>query len=121
MSGNMRHAQRLKRTCRITIELAATGPDDAPGEVVECSTRDLSRSGINVRLEQALTPGAIHQLSIHYFDNERPLQLTGEVRWSKPAIESARAWDAGIAVLNGRDTDVIAWENLLAVLDRQAV
>jgi len=121
MTDDKRRAQRLMRTCRLSIELTAAGPDGTPPDVVECTTRDLSRSGISLRLPQALTPGAIHQLEIHYFDGEPPLKLTGEVRWSGPAIDSARSWDAGIAVLNGRDTDVIAWENLLAVLDRQEI
>ena len=122
MSVEQRYYDRLPRACKVSLELTSVSHDGAgPAELAECATRDLSRTGISLRLPQALTAGAVHHLSVSYFDDEPPLQLTGEVRWCRPAHDAPGSWDSGLALFSCRDTDMIAWENLLAVLDRRAV
>jgi hypothetical protein len=122
MSNDQRNNMRLPRACRVTVEITSICPHGTgPSERLSCTTRDLSRSGVNLRLPLELSPGAIHHLEVSYFDDEPPLQLTGEVRWSRPVAGQSGIWDTGLALFQGRDTDMIAWEHLLAVLDRQAV
>jgi hypothetical protein len=122
MNGEQRDNARLPRACTVSVEVVSASHDGAgSAERVECVTGDLSRNGVCLRLPRALTPGAVHHLTITYFDNEPPLQLTGEVRWCQPADGEPGRWDSGLALYNCRGSDVAAWEHLLAVLDRRAV
>lgn len=122
MDPDQRFNTRLPRACTVSVEIVSIGHDGSgSAEHVDCATRDLSRTGVSLRLPRELSPGAVHHLTIAYFDDEPPLQLTGEVRWCLPAGGEPGSWDSGLALFNCRGTDVVAWEHLLAVLDRRAV
>ena len=122
MNDDQRYSERLPRVCKVSVEILSVSHDGrGSAERLDCVTGNLSRTGISLRLPRALTLGAIHHLTITYFDNEPPLQLTGEVRWCQPVAGDAGNWDSGLALFNCRGTDVTAWEHLLAVLDRRAV
>ena len=122
MNGEQRNHTRLPRACTVSVELVSVSHDGSgSAERLACATRDLSRTGVSLRLSRALAPGAIHHLTVAYFDNEPPLQLTGEVRWCRSGGSLSGSWESGLALFNCRDTDVVAWEHLLAVLDRRAV
>jgi hypothetical protein len=122
MNPDQRYNTRLPRACTVSVELVSVGHDGSgSARWVECETRDLSRTGVSLRLPRELTPGAIHHLTVAYFADEPPLQLTGEVCWCRPSLGEPGSWDSGLALFNCSGTDVVAWEQLLAVLDRQAM
>ena len=86
MDPDQRFNTRLPRACTVSVEIVSIGHDGSgSAEHVDCATRDLSRTGVSLRLPRELSPGAVHHLTIAYFDDEPPLQLTGEVRWCLPA------------------------------------
>jgi hypothetical protein len=60
MSNDQRNNMRLPRACRVTVEITSICPHGTgPSERLSCTTRDLSRSGVNLRLPLELSPGAI--------------------------------------------------------------
>jgi len=118
MVDEKRKNLRLPLQSRLFIELVGSDPGDTePAEIVSCQTLDVSRGGVQVALDRALTAGAILQLGVDMPDSERTLYLAGEVRWCRRISNIRDHWSAGLKLLNTGDADFISWVGFVSEMD----
>ena len=120
MPGKRKHL-RLPLTSHSFLELQSPGLGDAShGVVLACNTRNVSRGGLLLSLEQEVTVGAILQIGVDLPAASDTLYLVGEVRWctaASNADEQAPGWYAGFQILNARDTDIARWVELIGAME----
>jgi len=106
---------RLPVASRVFIELIAPGlaPQDT-GEIAECKTLDVSRSGLSVGLDRKLQVGVILQIGVDLPDAQDTLYLAGEVRWCREVPGEPGQWTAGFTLLNADNSDIDNWSKLLS-------
>ena len=109
---------RLPINTRTFIELESSDASRAhAGQILHCHTVTVSRGGIRVAVDAALTVDSILQIGIDSPTDSSPLYLTGEVIWCNPYDDAESTWHAGFKLLNNSDTDIQRWLQLLASLD----
>lgn len=59
-------------------------------------SKDLSREGMKVTMNEMLKRGSLVDLEIDIPDDPKPIQTSAEVVWSKPAQEEDRAYETGL-------------------------
>ncbi len=62
-------------------------------------SKDLSREGIKVSTDHALSAGALVDLEIHLPDETRPVRTTGKVMWSKAGGSEEGGYESGVCFL----------------------
>jgi Tfp pilus assembly protein PilZ len=87
------------------------------GHVVTCTSLNVSRGGLHVALDEALTVGAILQIGVDLAGAEDTLYLAGEVRWCLPGKTEQKDWIAGFKILNADNSDVERWANMIAEME----
>ena len=111
---------RLPVESRVFIEIESAPPGSlGPGKIARCETLDVSNSGLRVRLDEAVTVGAILQIGVELPGKDEPFYLVGQVRWRMRDREVKGKWVAGFEVLNAFGSDVEHWEAALQVIDEQ--
>ncbi len=111
---------RLPVESRVFIEIESAPPGSlGPGKIARCETLDVSNSGLRVRLDEAVTVGAILQIGVELPGKDEPFYLVGQVRWRMRDREIKGKWVAGFEVLNAFGSDVEHWEAALQVIDEQ--
>ncbi|MEM1401700.1 MAG: PilZ domain-containing protein [Pseudomonadota bacterium] len=109
---------RLPVESRVFVEIESAPPGSlGPGKIARCETLDVSNSGLRVRLEEAVTVGAILQIGVELPGKDEPFYLVGQVRWRMRDRETKGKWVAGFEVLNAFGSDVEQWEAALQVMD----
>lgn len=116
MKEDYRGHLRLPVSSTVFIELISpgTGADEA-GAVIKCTTLNVSRSGLHVRLEHELVPGTILQIGIELPDSRETLYLAGEVRWCMAA--PGGGYSAGFVLLNADGSDIAEWNSILVEME----
>tara|TARA_R110000823_G_scaffold119998_6_gene244320 strand:+ start:16517 stop:16876 length:360 start_codon:yes stop_codon:yes gene_type:complete len=119
MSEQRRHL-RLPLESRTFIELVSPQLGTrGTGRLVTCQTLNISRGGLQVALGDAVTVGAILQISVELPTEEQPLYLAGEVRWCRyNDLDAELRWLAGFKLLNAESTDIGRWVELIADMER---
>ena len=119
MTGNeKRRFFRLPIESRVFIELESAAPGTlGPGRIARCDTLDVSKSGLRVRLKEAVVVGAILQIGVELPGKDEPFYLVGQVRWRMQDKENPGAWLAGFEILNAYGSDVEQWTAALQVMD----
>lgn len=109
-----REESRLNRSAMLFVETVSAAPDSIEGPVVvACKTLDFSANGMQVQMDQALTAGAIHQMTLELPNSSERFELTGEVRWVRVSSSGA-GYVAGIMLFNSEGTEIIDWKLAIA-------
>ena len=109
-----REESRLNRSAMLYVETVSAMPDSQEGPVVvACKTLDFSANGLQVQMDQALTAGAIHQMTLELPNSSQRFDLTGEVRWVRLSAEGS-GYVAGIMLFNSEGTEIIDWKLAIA-------
>ncbi|MFT5710681.1 MAG: hypothetical protein ACI8QT_001379 [Halioglobus sp.] len=105
---------------KIFIELLASDiENNQPGEIIQCTTLDVSLSGLRVGINRALEVGAILQVGVDLSEAEDIFYLAGEVKWCCRDDKGETVWLAGFELLNATDTDLEFWRQAVkAIPDR---
>lgn len=114
MSSDKRGRPRFTLLSRVFIELVS--PDHAgtdPGEIAQCQSINVSSEGLQVRLERALSPGAILQVGVVLTPGDDALYLATEVMWCSPDPENDGSWCAGLRILNATGSDIGDWRDII--------
>ena len=82
-----------------------------------CKSLNVSRGGLQVALDEALTVGAILQIGVDLAGAENTLYLAGEVRWCLPGKTEQKDWIAGFKILNADNSDVERWADMIAEME----
>ena len=118
---------RLPVESRVFIEIEAPPPGSpGPGKVAHCETLEVSLGGIQARISDAVSVGAILQIGVELPGKDAPFYLVAQVRWCMQGKDRQKhkdkpeIWLAGFEILNALGSDIEQWEAALQVMDEQA-
>jgi Tfp pilus assembly protein PilZ len=118
MTDEHRKYLRLSLENTVFLELKSSGSGlGESAELSRCKTLDISRGGLRLQLDQAVTIGTILQIGVELSADEGTVYLAGEVKWCLPVSGSDNSWTAGFEILNASDTDIDQWYELVAELE----
>ncbi len=103
---------RLNVDAEIFIETVSQAPGDpTPPTIVQCDCVDLSANGLQVLVNEALTPGAIHAMIVEVSGQDQSYRLTAEVRWVKPYKSE---FLTGLMLYDSEGTEIVDWKFLMS-------
>ncbi|WP_250658344.1 PilZ domain-containing protein [Alkalimarinus coralli] len=109
-----REESRITRTAMLYVETVSPSPGSSERPVVvACNTLDFSANGLQVQMDQALTAGAIHQMTLELPNSRDRFELTGEVRWVR-VLSDGSGYIAGIMLFDSEGTEIIDWKLAIA-------
>ena len=94
MTKERRKFKRFDAYMNVQFRSQNTKADEGTG-----LSKDLSREGIKVSTDHALTTGSLVDLEIRLPDDARPVRSTGKVMWSKPGSGEEGEYDSGVCFL----------------------
>ena len=104
---------RQPRDERVVVQIvSSTRHTLPPGTVVRCSTKDVSRQGIRIQLDQQLPEGFLLELWIEISNNASKFFLAGEVKWCQELKEGKR-YLVGVELKEGETEDFKLWQEVL--------
>lgn len=107
-----RTAPRLLRDENVVVKiLAAPERPELVGTVVECSTVDVSATGLRLLLETAVAAGSHLGMEVDMAENGERYTLGGEVMWSRET-EAAGLYLIGVHLLEGDGAEFERWNSL---------
>jgi hypothetical protein len=104
---------RIHLESEVYLEFTAPGWDGSPGEIVTCSTMDVSYGGAKVGMDRPLLPGAIYNLDVSIPALGGSFALVGQVAWCHSGGEQEDNWFVGFLFVDGSDTDIERWRECL--------
>ena len=110
---NSRLETRLNLQETVFIEIIASDSNSA-GNVIMCSSLDLSANGLQVIVDEEISMGTILRICIDLRDEE-PIFLVAEVKWQRPDEDSG-GFRVGFLLFESDDTDIQRWKELVAGL-----
>lgn len=113
LNSELRHEHRLQAEESIFLQVAASSEDgtESPAMVVSHSM-DISASGLQMVVDQALPIGSIYPACVVLKNPEGRFQLIAEVKWVRPEVDQ---WRVGLALFESEDTDIEQWKEVIAV------
>ncbi len=94
--------------------LASSSPTSNDQVVLECTTEDVSSSGLKIKTDHPLLLCSILELNLSFTRSKKEFQLIGEVRWTRK-IDDCH-YEAGFELLDADHADMQAWESFLSEL-----
>jgi len=111
MSVEYRKDQRQTREEKIFIEiLSASSGSENDSVLLECTTKDISKSGLKVQSEYPFILGAILELLISFESGGYKFLLTGEVKWFEEVGKGQ--YLAGFELIEAEHSDIMLWQNM---------
>lgn len=108
-----RQHERLQRKEKLFIEvLAASGGETEDNLLVECTTQDISVSGMKIHSKYPLIVNSILELLVNFETGDYKFLLTGEVKWLKP-LENEE-YLAGFEIIHSEHSDYLVWQNMFS-------
>lgn len=118
MSEQKRQHLRLPVATTTFIEVLSPKADNSePGRLVTCETLDVSRRGLQVKVSEEMTVGAILQIGVDLPGPDDILYLAGEVRWCLETGDEQLPWAIGFNIMNSSNSDIARWIELLASME----
>lgn len=118
MPEQRRTHRRVPLAARTFIELLAPGVDHSEtAKIVTCSTMDVSREGLQVKVPQTLILNSILNIGIDLPDAADTLYLAGEVCWCQPGNDQHPPRTAGLQILNANGSDIDTWVTLIEAME----
>lgn len=112
MPEERRNAPRLLRDESVVVKiLAAPARPELVGTAVECSTVDVSATGLRLLLETPVAAGSQLGLEVDLTENSDRYFLGGEVMWSRET-EAAGIYLIGVQLLEGNGFESGRWNSL---------
>jgi len=108
---NERVETRLELEETIFIEVLSSTTEDN-GDVIMCTSIDLSANGLQVVVDNELAVGSILRLCVDLPDKE-PMFLVAEIKWKKPDPNSD-GFLLGFLLFESEDTDIAEWKLWIA-------
>jgi hypothetical protein len=112
MPEERRNAPRLLRDENVVVKiLAAPARPELVGTAVECSTVDVSATGLRLLLETPVAAGSQLGLEVDLTEHSDRYFLGGEVMWSRET-EAAGIYLIGVHLLEGNGFETGRWSGL---------
>jgi hypothetical protein len=111
MSVDNRKHDRQQREEKIFIELLSASDDEANDNVlIECTTRDISPTGLKVHSNSPFIKNSVLELLINFESGGYKFLLTAEVMWSEDNGDDE--FLAGFELLDAEHSDFIVWRKM---------
>ncbi len=111
MPEERRTAPRLLRDEKVTVKiLAAPTLPELVGKVVECSTVDVSATGLRILLETSVATGSRLGLEVAVPEGDERYLLGGEVMWSRET-EAAGTYLIGVHLAGEEPRHLEQWRS----------
>jgi len=98
-NNELRKEHRVPKQESVYIEVLTSSSKSDKGLVVECSTHDISPSGIKVRSHYPIKQGSLKYL------------LTGEVKWCNQ-LNDEPTYNCGFELVDAEHSDIKLWREL---------
>ena len=113
MSMDQRKDKRLDKEEKIFIEVLSASEGSSQDRVLlECSTKDISRSGLKIQTNYPLIVNSVLELLINFETGDYKFLLTGEVRWFEATGKGQ--YLAGFELIDAEHSDFVVWEKMFA-------
>jgi Tfp pilus assembly protein PilZ len=107
-----RQHTRQKRDERVVVQVASSTHDTLPaGTVVRCSTKDVSPSGLRIRLDHQVPDGFLVELWVEVSNHPTKFYLAGEVMWCQE-LEDKKHYLIGVKLKDGETDDFKKWQEV---------
>ena len=108
-----RRHPRLDRDDTLFVRVASASGEAVEGEqAVRCSTENVSRDGLRIRLPEALPEGTFLELWIRVTDRPGTFLLKGVSKWAKAQADGSAL--IGIQLAEESAEDLGAWRAMVA-------
>jgi len=116
MTDDKRREQRHPKKEVIFIEvLSASSKETNDHVTLECTTKDISREGLKIRVNYPLIMNSILELLISLGKDGRKYQLTAQVKWVEKNTEAE--YIVGFELIEADHSDFVIWRNMVAELE----
>ena len=113
MTVEHRKDERHHREEKIFIEiLSASDGNSSDSITLECSTRDISKSGLKILSGYPFIIGSILELLISFESGGYKFLLTGEVKWFEELAKEQ--YLAGFELIEAEHSDFFIWQKMFA-------
>jgi len=106
-----RRHPRLQREERAVVHRSRRDDDSPYPLALYGNTLDISASGMQLVMKQALLPGDAVEVVIHVQGHRELFHLSGETRWVAP-IPGEKTYRMGVEIIETRSPDYAAWREL---------
>lgn len=106
-----RKDERHSREEKIYIEILSASDNESHDSIMlECTTRDISKSGLKIQSSYPFIISSILELLISFESGGYKFLLTGEVKW----LENAQAdqYLAGFELIEAEHSDYFVWQRM---------
>ena len=111
MPEERRNASRLLRDEKVIVKiLDAPARPELIGKVVECSTVDVSATGLRILLETSVATGSRLGLEVTVLESDERYILGGEVMWSRET-EAAGIYLIGVHLAGEEPRQLEQWRS----------
>ncbi|MDQ7050104.1 MAG: PilZ domain-containing protein [Enterobacterales bacterium] len=111
MKTDKRKHPRQEREETIFIEvLAASSQNKDDNILLECTTKDISKSGLKITAEYPFIIDSILELIISFESGGYKFLLTGQVKWYEEV--SDKRYIAGFELIEAEHSDFMVWRNM---------
>ncbi|TQV84479.1 PilZ domain-containing protein [Aliikangiella coralliicola] len=111
MSIEQRKHHRQTREEKIFIEVLSASDNGADDNVMlECTTRDISESGLKIQSQYPFIISSILELLINFESGGYKFLLTGEVKWFEEV--PGGEYLAGFELIDAEHSDFLVWQNM---------
>ena len=111
MSIDNRKDQRLDRQENLYIELLSASEEDSKDNVlIECTTKDISSTGLQIVSDNPFILNSILELLINFESGGYKFLLTAEVKWLQ-RIEG-NGYIAGFQLIDAEHSDFVVWQKM---------
>ena len=115
MASNKERRQHTRhlRDERVVVQVVSSTRDTLPpGTVVRCSTKDVSRRGLRIQLDQRVPEGFHLELWVEISSQPTKFYLSGEVKWCQE-VEEGKRYMVGVELKEDKTEDLEKWEKAL--------
>ncbi|MET1253716.1 PilZ domain-containing protein [Aliikangiella maris] len=114
-----RRHERLQREEKIFIEvLSASDGSSDDCILLECTTQDISESGLKIKSGYPFIIHSILELLISFESGGYRFLLTGEVKWFEKI--SHNEYLAGFELIDAEHSDYLVWQKMFQSEERKA-
>lgn len=107
---NKRRENRLSEQSTVFVEVCSAEDDHVPANVIICNSLDMSPSGIQIEMDQAVPVGSVLRICAEILDSDQALYLVGEVKWIKPCDDQ---FSIGFELYDAQNTDIDGWKRVI--------
>lgn len=116
MNDERRSETRIVEKITVFVEARSASFDNSsPATIIGCNSLDMSATGIQIQMEQAVEIGTILRICAEFGETRKPLHLVGETKWVR---SQDNHYNVGFELYDAENTDIDSWQKIVASMLR---